>query len=119
MSEERLREFIKAWIRQDIEAVMSFIAEECIYETSTGPEPGQTYVGKEAIRKKFIEVLADDGDGELQIGLTFVHGDKGLSEWRYDYTDAEGRVIPQHGCDVFEFVGDKISRKSVFRKTYA
>ena len=33
-------------------------------------------------------------------------------------TDANGHVVRTAGCDLLEFVGDKISKKNAFRKQY-
>ncbi|HLZ63497.1 MAG TPA: nuclear transport factor 2 family protein [Ktedonosporobacter sp.] len=118
MTVEHLQEFIDAWVRRDVEAVMTFIAEDCVYETAIGPEPGQTYRGRAAIQQKFTELLADEDDGELQFGPITISGDRGAQEWAYTETGADGRTIKHRGCDLFEFIGDKIRHKNVFRKTF-
>ena len=33
-------------------------------------------------------------------------------------TDANGQVVRTAGCDLLEFVGDKVSKKNAFRKQY-
>jgi ketosteroid isomerase-like protein len=50
MTEERLREFAAAWARHDVETLMTFLTDDCVYEASVGPEPGRTYAGREAVR---------------------------------------------------------------------
>jgi hypothetical protein len=45
-----------------------------------------------------------------------VFGDRGLSEWIFRGTAANGTRIEGEGCDLFTFSGDKLSSKSAFRK---
>jgi ketosteroid isomerase-like protein len=47
----------------------------------------------------------------------FVIGDRGVSEWLFTGTTAEGVRVEVNGCDVFTFAGDKIARKSSYFKT--
>ncbi len=51
---EALQEFLDAFNRHDIEAIMEFIAEDCVFETPRGPDPwGTRMVGKAEVRKGF------------------------------------------------------------------
>jgi ketosteroid isomerase-like protein len=47
----------------------------------------------------------------------FVAGDRGVSEWRFSGTSADGKTVEVDGCDLFTFAGGKIARKSSFFKT--
>ena len=47
MTEEKLWEFVAAWERKDVPTLMEFIADDCVYITTTGPAPGTVYEGKE------------------------------------------------------------------------
>jgi len=78
MTEERLREFARAWAARDVELLMSFMSEDCVYEASVGPEPGRTYVGREEVRRGFAEMLARDGGGESRGGQVFACGGRGF-----------------------------------------
>lgn len=119
MTVERLAEFSAAWTRHDLEALMSFVTEDCVYSASVGPEPGKTYAGREEVRRGFAEVLAYDAGRERRGGPAYVFGDRGAAEWSFIERDAEGREVEIRGCDLFEFSGDKIRRKDAFRKVFA
>jgi hypothetical protein len=45
-----------------------------------------------------------------------VFGDRGISEWIFRATTADGKRIEAEGCDIFAFRGDSICSKSAFRK---
>jgi hypothetical protein len=65
-----------------------------------------------------IDMLAHDAQGESHGGVIFIAGDRGVAEWSYVWTEPDGRVVELRGCDIYEFDGDKIRRKSAFRKAF-
>ncbi len=111
-----LKQFGDAWDAGDIDGLMSMMTDDCVYCASVGPEPGTTYVGKKAVREGFLAMLAHDAGGESRGGPVFVRGNRGYAEWFYVKTDPAGNRGEVRGCDLFEFKGDKISRKDAFRK---
>ncbi|MGI9263099.1 MAG: nuclear transport factor 2 family protein [Woeseiaceae bacterium] len=116
MTLDRLRAFDEAWGNKDIDTLMEFMTDDCEYHASVGPEPGRRFVGKVAVREGFQLMFAHDADGEARGGPAFISGNQGVTEWSYVVTDDHGRRSEVRGCDIFEFVGDKIRRKDAFRK---
>jgi len=56
---EILEKFADAWNRHDIDSLMSFMAEDCAFETSAGPDAcGSRYEGRDAVRAGFTDVWA-------------------------------------------------------------
>ena len=117
MTLARLERFNDAWSRGDVEELMSFITEDCIYEASVGPEPGRTFIGRAQVEKGFRQMLQHDGDAESKGGRCAVLADLGIAEWSY-VKIAAGRPVEIRGCDIFEFSGDMIRRKDAFRKVF-
>jgi ketosteroid isomerase-like protein len=117
MTVDRLEEFCAAWARADLDSLMDFMSDDCVYRASVGSEPGETFVGPAAVRAGFARMLAHDVGKEAQKGRCFVCGDRGVGQWSYVYFEA-GRRIELFGCDLFEFDGDKIRVKDAFRKTF-
>jgi hypothetical protein len=118
---ERLRvldSFARAWSRGDIDTLMSLVTDDCVYSASVGPEPGETFVGREAVRGGFLALLAYDAAGKSCEGRTALLGDLALAEWSYELRDAAGHVTVLRGCDIIEFSGARIRRKDAFRKCY-
>ena len=66
-----------------------------------------------------IEMLAYDRGGRSKAGAAFIADRRGVAEWSYTFTAADGAVTAIRGCDVFEFDDDLIRRKDAFRKVYA
>lgn len=117
VSAEVLQAFADAWNRHDIEALMSFMTEDCVFESSAGPDAcGTRYAGREAVRSGFAEVWAIFPDAHWGDARHFVHGERGVSEWTFTGTRADGSRVEVDGCDLFTFRDGKIVLKNSYRK---
>jgi ketosteroid isomerase-like protein len=114
-----IREVTAAWDRSDLESLMTFIAEDCVYSASVGSEPGETFVGRDAVRTGFARLLAHDSDGTSEPGEMRAAGDWVVSTLGIRKTGTDGRSILVRGCDIFSIHGGLIVRKDSFRKTYS
>jgi len=113
-----LAAFSDAWNAHDIDALMSFMTEDCIFQTAAGPDAcGTRHVGADAVRKAFPAAWATMPDAQWRNGKHFVQGDFGTSEWTFTGTAADGTRVEVDGVDLFTFKGGKIHLKNVFRKT--
>ena len=114
---EVLQAFAEAWNRHDADALMTFMTEDCVFESSAGSEIcGTRYVGREAVRAGFAEVWAIFPDAHWGSPRHFIHKDRGVSEWTFTGTRSDGTRVEVHGCDVFTFEDGKISLKNSYRK---
>ena len=114
---ELLQAFADAFNRHDVEAVMSYMTEDCVFEASAGPEVcGTRYVGRVAVRAAFAEVWAIFPDAQWSNARHFVCGKRGVSEWTFTGTRADGTRVEVHGCDLFTFRDGRISLKNSYRK---
>ena len=110
--------FERGWNRHDVDLLMTFMAEDCVYESTAGPEAcGTRHAGCEPVRRAFARVLEVFPDARFAEARHLVAGDRGLSEWRFTGTTAEGKAVEVDGCDLFTFAGDKITRKSAYFKS--
>ena len=114
---EVLQAFADAWNRHDANALMTFMSEDCVFEASAGPDvAGTRYVGREAVRAGFSEVWVTYPDAQWSDARHFICGDRGVSEWTFTGTRADGSRVEVHGCDVFTFRDGKIALKNSYRK---
>lgn len=117
VTEATLAAFSDAWNRHDIDALMSFMTEDCVFETAAGPEAcGTRHVGAVAVRKAFASAWETVPDAQWRNGRHHVTGDFGVSEWTFTGTAADGSRIEVNGVDLFTFRDGKIALKNVFRK---
>ena len=114
---EALQAFADAWNRHDIEALMSFMTVDCVFESSAGDEVcGTRYVGADAVRAGFAEVWATYPDAHWANARHFVSGDRAISEWTFTGTRADGTRVEVQGCDLFTLRDGKILLKNSYRK---
>lgn len=112
-----LEEFLAAFNRHDVDAIMEFFTEDCVFETPRGPDPwGRRLTGKAEVRTGIearfagIPDIRYGGDGH------WVCGDRGVSEWTITGTDVSGARVEVRGCDLFELRDGKVARKDSYWK---
>jgi hypothetical protein len=113
-----LADFSSAWTNRDVERLMSHMSADPVYSASVGDEPGQTYRGRDEVRRGFGVLLAFDLAGDRREGEVRIDGSRGFAQWSYIKLGADGVIHEIRGCDLFEFEGDKIKRKDAFRKAF-
>ena len=112
-----LTSFADAWNRHDLDDLMSFMADDCKFQPSVGPDiDGTRYEGREQVRAGYKGVLDTFPDGRWGDDSHFVGGDRGVSEWTFTATGPDGTHIEERGCDIFTFRDGKIAVKNSFRK---
>lgn len=119
MTVEQLDRFFTAgWNAHDVDLLMTFMADDCVFESTAGAEAcGTRHAGRERVREAFARVFASFPDAAFRDARHFVAGDRGASEWRFTGTSREGKKVEVDGCDLFTFRAGKIAVKSSFFKT--
>jgi steroid delta-isomerase-like uncharacterized protein len=118
MTADVLQAFAEAWNRHDIDALMSFMTEDCVFEASAGPDVcGTRYAGHDAVRGGFAEVWATFPDARWDDARHFVQGERGVSEWTFRGTRGDGTRVEVNGCDLFTFRDGRICLKNSYRKS--
>jgi ketosteroid isomerase-like protein len=109
--------FIDAFNRHDVEGVMGFFVEDCVFETPRGPDPwGRRLEGKKQVQEGIEARFAGIPDIHYGNDRHWVFGDRGVSEWTITGTDTSGEHVEVQGCDLFEFRDGKIARKDSYWK---
>ena len=107
-------DFVDAFNRMNLDEVVSFFAEDGIYEDSTGGR----HIGHDAIRTAF-EPLVGGSRGSVRFDGedVFVETDTGkvLASWRLNL-DKDGEVSVIRGIDILEFEADKLKKKMAYMK---
>ncbi len=114
---QKLQALFEAFNRHDIDAVMSFFADDCVFHGAAGSEAyGTRFEGADAISTAFSQVWAKLPDVQWRNTRHFSSGDFGLSEWLFTGTQPDGKRIEAQGCDLFKFRNGKIVSKDAYRK---
>ena len=116
------REFLKAvgeaFNSREVERIVSFFHDDCIFWLALGPEyTGRSIVGKEAVRNLLaarFKVIPDMHWARLD---EFVVGEnRAVTVWRVTGKSADGSVLDYKGCDLYEFKDGLIWRKDTYWK---
>jgi ketosteroid isomerase-like protein len=113
----RLEQLFSAFNLHDGAAVMACMTNDITFNAAAGPEVfGRRFDGHSEVRAAFERTWMDMPDVSWQCTRHAVFGDRGLSEWIFRATTADGKRIEAEGCDIFTFRDDMICAKSAFRK---
>ncbi len=117
MTVEALQAFADAWNRHDVDALMTFMTDDCVFASTAGPDiNGALYTGSEQVRAAFADVFRGLPDAHFGDAQHFVSGNRGLSEWALTGTTSSGSRFEARGCDVFTFRDGKNAVKNTFMK---
>jgi ketosteroid isomerase-like protein len=109
--------FDRGWNRHDVDLLMEFMSDECVFDTASGPDAcGTRHAGRERVREAFAGVFRTFPDARFSDARHFVIGDRGVSEWTFTGTTTTGRKLAVNGCDLFTFRDGKIAVKSSYLK---
>jgi steroid delta-isomerase-like uncharacterized protein len=115
--EQMLAAFADAWNRHDVDALMSMMTDDGVFESSAGNTVnGERYEGKQAVRAAYASVFTTYPDAHWGNARHVVRGDRGFSEWTFTGTMKDGKRVEVTGCDLFTFRGGKIALKNSYRK---
>ena len=112
-----LQAFADAWNRHDLDALMSMMTADCVFQASGGSSvDGERYEGGGAVRAAYAAVFEQYPDAQWADARHFVTGNRGVSEWVFTGTLKDGRRVEVAGCDLLTFRDGKIAIKNSFRK---
>jgi len=114
---EFLQSFADAFNAHDINAIMSHMTDDCVFEASAGPDfDGEKFTGQKQVKEAFEKVFETFPDANWGNTRHFVLGNRGFSEWIFTGTKTDGTNVEVTGCDLFTFKDGKISVKNSYRK---
>ena len=114
---EILKGFLEAFNQHDLDSIMDYFAEDCVFYMPRGSTPrGDRYVGKTEVRAGLAKRFAGIPDVHYGEDQHWVAGNFGVSEWTLTGTTMSGEKIVVRGVDLLEFVEGKIIRKDSFWK---
>jgi taurine dehydrogenase small subunit len=112
-----LDRFADAWNRHDLDALMSMMTDECVFDASAGAQVnGQRSEGRQAVRAAYAAVFEAFPDAHWTNPRHFIDGNRGVSEWTFTGTQKDGMRVEVNGCDLFTFRDGKIAIKNSYRK---
>jgi ketosteroid isomerase-like protein len=112
-----LDRFADAWNRHDLDALMSMMTDDCVFQASAGPDAdGQRSEGPAAVRAAFADVFDTFRDAHWANPRHFLSGNRAVSEWTFTGTRKDGSYVEVTGCDLLTLQNGKIAVKNSYRK---
>jgi len=115
MGEDHLQAYFDAWDQHDIDTIMQYMTEDCVFETGGGVR----FQGYEAVRTRIMEVWQDIPDIRFENLRHIVQDDSACSEWSMLGHRRDGSPVDVQGCDIFTFRDGKIYLKNSYIKNSA
>ena len=101
----------------DIDKIMSYFVDDCVFDAPRGDAPaGRHFEGRAAVADGLSSRFRDIPDVHYGEDRHWVAGNRGVSEWLLTGTTTDGRRVEVRGCDLWEFRGDKVTRKDSYWK---
>jgi len=115
---ETLQGFLDAFNAHDLDRVMSYFTDECVFESPRGPDPwGTRFMGRDAVREGLGQRFSGIPDVHYGDDEHWVCGAHGVSRWLLTGTTTSGERIHVRGCDLLDFAADgRIQRKDSYWK---
>ena len=111
---ENLESFADAWNRHDVDTIMTFFVDDCVFIAGWG----ERFEGYDRVRDGVLEFFERFPDGQFSDSNHFISDDRGVSEWIFTATGPGGEKLRMLGCDIFAFKNGKIRVKNAFRKEH-
>ncbi len=112
---DTLKQVLDAFNRHDLDAIMEYFSDDCSFDFPRGPEAwGQRFVGKPQVREGLagrFKGIPDVHYGDDRHWIS-ADGTQGVSEWTLTGTTTSGIKLNVRGCDLWEFLDGKITRKN-------
>lgn len=114
---ELLKGFLEAFNRHDLDSIMGYFADDCVFYMPRGAKPrGNRFVGKKEVREGIAQRFEGIPDVHYGDDRHWLCGEFGVSEWTLTGTLASGHQIEVRGVDLLEFAQGKVIRKDSFWK---
>lgn len=115
-SHAALARFSAAFGSGDVDAIMSLMTDDCVFE-ATGPAPdGMLHQGSQAVRAVWADLFTQTRDAAFTEEESYAGGDRGVLRWRFDWTDDDGTPGHVRGADVLRFRDGKVCEKLSYVK---
>jgi ketosteroid isomerase-like protein len=114
---QTLKDLTAAFNRHDIDAIMTFFADDAVFDAPRGPNPwGSRYEGRQAVADALAIRWRDIPDVHYSDDEHFMAANRGASEWTMSGTNVSGEPVNVRGCDLWTFRDGLIVRKNSFWK---
>lgn len=115
-NESTLAAFSAAFGSGDVDAIMSLMTDDCVFE-ATGPAPdGVRVAGADAVRAVWVDLFGSTRDALFAEEESFVAGDRAVLRWLFTWINDDGSDGHIRGVDVLRLRDGKVAEKFSYVK---
>jgi len=107
--------FNEAFNRHDVDAIMSWMTDDCVFENTRPAPDGTRFVGHSAVRACWEEFFRRSPQAHFDIEELFTAGDRCIVRWRYTWV-RDGTPGHVRGVDLFRVRDGKVAEKLSYVK---
>src|SRR5579872_569705 len=103
--------FNEVFNRQDVDAIMAHMTDDCLLETTSPAPDGGRFRGQAAVRAVWEQFFREDPAARFDAEEAFAVGDRCVVRWRYTFSSGHVR-----GVDVIRVRDGKVAEKLAYVK---
>ncbi len=103
--------FNAAFNRHDVDAIMTLMTDDCVFENTSPPPDGERSEGQAAVRAVWAALFAGTSSAHFETEEVIVAGDRATVRWRYSWHGGHVR-----GVDVFRVRDGQVAEKLSYVK---
>jgi ketosteroid isomerase-like protein len=111
-----IERFNEAFNRHDVDAVMSLMTDDAVFENTAPPPDGERFVGQAAVRGFWERFFAGSPHAHFETEDIVAAGDRCVVRWRYTWRDAAGGDGHIRGVDLFRVRDGTVAEKLSYVK---
>jgi predicted SnoaL-like aldol condensation-catalyzing enzyme len=108
--------FNEAFNRHDVEGMMGFIGDECVFENTSPAPDGALYTGKEQVAQFWRDFFRGSPQAHIEIEEVFGLGERCVMRWIYRWENAAGEEGHVRGVDIYRVRDGSILEKLSYVK---
>lgn len=108
--------FNEAFNRHDVNGMMEYMSDDCLFENTHPAPDGTVYKGKQAVMRFWQEFFEQSPQAQIEVEEIFGLGERCVMRWKYSWVDAQGRKGHVRGVDVFRVRDGLICEKLSYVK---
>ena len=101
---------------RDVDAMMSLLSADCVFENTYPAPAGTRYAGQSAVREFWEEFFRGSSEAHIEIEELFGQDDRAVMRWTYRWTDPDGHGGYVRGVDVYRVRDGLIAEKLSYVK---
>lgn len=107
--------FNLAFNNHDVDGVMNFMTEDCVFENTNPMPDGSRLEGATAIRQYWVKFFAANPDAHFEAEEVFATDNRCVVRWVYHKTK-DGKPWHLRGIDIFKVENGKVAEKLAYVK---